>query len=353
MPTPDDVDAFIAALAPLTGEPDSDEPGPVRRRPGTAGVFEQRVRVARQVSEFVEIDPAPEVLWAGSAVTGASVADGTLVAIPLTRAPGTITVTTDLTRPVQRSRSRRLDRPDVHRHTEALHEILGESPAGTPATDARIEPIGTLEEGLVRFGLNRLPPAWEIDATAHSTVLGLFSQTSHQVAFTPDGPRFFTGDVTLHEIRTHAGPGSPPCYLSTVAYGHMVLVLAEGAATGTRIRAALSAAWRAAVGPRTGLTNGHRDTLSRVTITAAPVRADPADDLASWFRDWLWANGNRPAAPLRYTVRHMAAPGDPVRVTRIAEPVRALGDGDYRAAKATWTGSVARTRRPGPGSTPR
>ncbi|SNY39128.1 thiol-activated cytolysin family protein [Paractinoplanes atraurantiacus] len=370
------IDAYIRSLAPLPYEPDSDTPGPLVKRPGVTEVdgvdvevTEQRVRMSRQVSDFVEISPIPDVMYAGSAVAGVSVPGGALAPIALTRAPGQITVTTDLTLPAVRSQSKRLERPDLPSYVDALNELLDElKPTDSAAAMSyRLEKINTLEQGMVSFGLNLKGSGWNVDAKAslngnltHSTVFGMFSQAYYQVAFTPEGspPQFFADDVTLDEVKAYAGPNNPPCYLSSVTYGRMVILLVDGEASSLEIKAALSGAWTAAVSGAASLSAEYKNTLARSSVTAVVIGGssgaagdiieDPANNLLGWVKKQLTITADLPVTPIQYTVRYMAAPHHLVKVSRTTDPVRIVDANVYGGREAAWSGAVGE----GPGCGP-
>lgn len=370
------IDAYVRSLAPLPVEPDSDNPGPVVKRPGVTEVdgvgvevSEQRVRIARQVADFVEVSPIPDVMWAGAAVTGASVQGGALAPIALSRSPGQITVTTDLTMPAQRSQSRRLERPDLPSYVDTLNELIDDlRPTDSAAAMSfRLEKINTLEQGMVSFGLNLKGSGWGVDAKAQlngnltrSTMFGLFSQAYFQVTFTPEGspPRFFADDVTLDEVKAYAGPDNPPCYLSSVTYGRMMIMLVDSEASSLEVKASLSAAWQAAVSGQADLAAQYKNTLSRTSITAVviggssgaagDVVADPANNLLGWIKRELTVTADLPVTPIQYTVRYLAPPQNLVRVTRTTDPVRIVDANVYGGRQVAWTGSVGE----GPGRGP-
>jgi hypothetical protein len=373
------IDAYVRSLAPLPVEPDTDTGGPIVKRPGVTDVdgvgvevTEQRVRMARQVADFVEISPIPDVMWAGAAVTGGSVQSGSLAPIALTRSPGQITVTTDLTLPALRSQSRRLERPDLPSYVDTLNELIDDlRPTDSAAAMSfRLEKINTLEQGMVSFGMNLKGSGWGVDAKAQlngdltrSTLFGMFSQAYFQVSFTPEGspPRFFADDVTIDEVMAYAGPNNPPCYLSSVTYGRMMVMLVDSEASALEVKASLSAAWQAAVSGQVDLAAQYKSTLSRSSITAVVVGgssgmagdviSDPANNLLGWIKSQLRLTADLPVTPIQYTVRYLAPPQHLVRVTRTTDPVKIVDANVYGGREVAWTGSVGEGSGRGPVNT--
>jgi hypothetical protein len=372
------IDTYIRSIAPLPVEDNHDEPGPVVKRTGVTEVdgvplevSEQRVRMARQVADFVEISPIPDVTWAGAAITGASVQPGSLAPIALNRSPGWITISTDLTLPVLRSQSRRLEQPDFRSYVDTLNELLDTlNPQDSAAVMSyRLEKINTLEEGMVSLGLNLKGSGWGVDAKAslnthldRSTTFGMFSQAYYQVVFTPEGspPRFFTDDVTLDDVKAYAGPDNPPCYVASVTYGRMLTFLVDSEASSLEVKASLSAAWQAAVSGKADLEAEYKKTLSRSSINAVVVGGasgpagnvvtDPANNLLPWIKSQLAINRDLPAVPIQYTVRYFAPPHNLVRVTRVTDPVKIVNanvyggrevKGSYQVGEGPGKGPVA------------
>jgi hypothetical protein len=351
------IDAYIRTLAPLPYEDNHDDRGPVVKRPGVTEVdgvpvevSEQRIRMARQVTDFVEISPIPDTMWAGATITGASVQPGALAPIALSRAPGWITVTTDLTLPQVRSQSRRMAEPSLRQYVDTLNELVDDlAPQDSAAVMSfRLEKINTLEEGMVSFGLNLKGSGWGVDAKARldthlerSTTFGMFSQAYYQVAFTPEGspPRFFADGVTLDQVTMYAGPNNPPCYISSITYGRMLTFLIDSEASSLEVKGAISAAWQAAVSGKADLEANYKNTLSRSSINAVVVGgssgaggeviADPANALLPWIKSQLRISRDLPAAPIQYSVRYLAAPHNLARVTRTTDAVKIVDANVY------------------------
>ncbi|WP_432040762.1 thiol-activated cytolysin family protein [Streptomyces chartreusis] len=370
------IDTYIRSLAPLPYRDDTDEAGPVVKRPGVTEVdgvavevSEQRIRMSRRVSDFVEINPIPDVMWAGALVTGASVAPGALAPIPLQRHPGWITVATSLTSPAPKSQSRRLSEPSLRAYQDALTELIHElKPQDSAAAISfQLEKIDTLEEGMLRFGLNLKGSGWGVDAKAQlntrasrSTTFGYFSQSYYQVTFDADGspPRFFADDVTLDQVKAYCGPDNPPCHIATVTYGRLLTFLVDSEATSFEVKAALNASWESAVSGTAALTGEHKNTLSRSSVTAAvlggssgvvgEVITNPVAGLVPWIQGQLAVNRDLPVAPIQYTVRYLAPPHNLVQVSRTTDVVRIVDANVYGGREAGGTYKVGEGDGKGP-----
>ncbi|SDG27679.1 thiol-activated cytolysin family protein [Pseudonocardia oroxyli] len=360
-----DVDNYINSIGPLPYEPPGDTPVPgtddvridlidgvpmeVRRR---------RVRIAREVTNFVEISPIADVLWPGSAITGASVLPGALAPIGLHRSPGVITLTTDLTSGAQRSQSTRLETPDLASYVDALAKLLDDLKPYDAAAAVRfsLEQISSVEEAMVKTGLNLKGTGWGVDAKAdlsnkltRSTTFGTFSQVYYQVAFSPDGSplQFFADDVTLPDVQLYAGPNNPPCYIATVTYGRMLTFLIDSAYSSAEAKAALNASWSAAVSGGANLDASAKAVLASSSVTAVVVGGssgaagapiiDPANGLVPWIQSQIGIAADRPAAPIEYTVRYMAPPHNIVSVTRAADPIKIVDANVYGGREVLGT----------------
>lgn len=370
------IDAYLRSLAPLPYEDNQDGRGPVVKRPGVTEVdgvavevSEQRIRMSRQVADFVEISPVPDVMWAGAAVTGASVQTGALAPIALNRYPGWITVSTDLTLPAVRSQSRRLEEPSLRAYRDVLKELVDTlSPQDSSAAMAfRMEKINTLEEGMVSFGLNLKGSGWGVDAKARldthldrSTTFGIFSQAFYQVVFAPEGspPRFFTDEVTLDDVKAYCGPNNPPTYISSVTYGRMLTFLVDSEASSLEVKGAISATWQAAVSGKADLEAKYKNTLARSSVHAVviggssgaggEVITDPLNNLLPWIRNQLRVNKDLPVSPIQYTVRYLAPPHNLVRVSRATDVVKIVDANVYGGREVKGRFSVGE----GPGRGP-
>jgi hypothetical protein len=373
------IDSYVRSLAPLPFEDSHDDRGPVAKRPGVTEVdgvpleiSEQLVHMVRQVADFVEISPIPDVMWAGAAVTGASVLSGALAPISLSRHPGWITVTTDLTLSGVRSQSRRIDRPDLPTYVDTLNGLIEDlQPQDSVASMSfRMEKISSLEEGMVSFGLNVKGSGWGVDAKARldthldrSTTFGMFSQAYYQVAFTPDGspPRFFTDEVSLDDVKAYAGPDNPPCYVSSVTYGRTLVFLVDSEYSSLEVKGAMTATWQAAVSGQADLDATYKNTLSRSSVTAVvsggssgaggDLILDPANNLLGWIKGQLTVSKDIPAAPIQYTVRYLAPPHNLVRVARTADVVKIVDANVYGGQEVAGTYSVGEGRGQGPVAT--
>ena len=371
-----EIDQYIRSLAPLPFEPEGNTPGPVTKRPGTTlvdgvplEISEQIVHMSRQVADFVEISPISDVMWAGAAVTGASVKPGALAPIALSRSPGWITITTDLTAPGARTQSSRLDEPSLRTYVDTLNTLVNDlRPTDSAAAMSfRMERINTLEEAMVSFGLNVKGSGWGVDAKARldtrlerSTTFGMFSQAYYQVSFTPDGspPRFFADAVSLEDVKAYAGPDNPPCYVATVTYGRMLTFLVDSEKSSLEVKGALHATWQAAVSGQADLEAAVKNTLDRSAITAViiggssgaagNVIGDPGNNLLPWIKNQLQVTADLPAAPIQYTVRYLAPPHNLVRVTRTTDPVKIVDANVYGGRELVGSYAVCEGRGCGP-----
>ncbi|MGW1496446.1 thiol-activated cytolysin family protein [Streptomyces sp. NPDC002402] len=373
------IDRYIRSLAPLPYQDNTDDRGPVFTRPGitevdgvAVEVSEQRIRMSRQVADFVEISPVPDVMWAGAIVTGASVGPGSLAPIPLHRYPGRITVTTDLTLPAVRSQSERLEEPSLPEYRDARTGLMAAlDPQDSAASMSyRLDKINTLEEGMVSFGINLKRAGWGVDAKVRldshldrSTTFGMFSQAYYQIAFTPDGspPRFFADDVSLNDVKAYCGPDNPPCYIASVTYGRMLTFLVDSEASSLAVQAAISAAWQDALSGQAHLQVEHKDTLSRSRVNAVVVGGssgvggdvivDPVANLVPWINSQLALSKDVPPAPIQYTVRYLAAPHNLVRVSRTTDVVKIVDANVYGGRELAGNYKVGEGRGRGPVAT--
>ena len=180
----------------------------------------------------------------------------------------------------------------------------------------------TMRHAMVKLGLNVNAAKVKVDLDASldssyetNTVAMRFNQAYYTVTFTPSGspPGFFADTVTLNEVEKYATADSPPCYLSSVTYGRMLLVLVTARASSLEIKAAL----KAGVGSVfTGSLEGqYKELLSQSSITVlavgptgeatAQVLTDPVAGFQQYLKEGLTFSLASPGAPIAYTARYL------------------------------------------------
>jgi hypothetical protein len=285
---------------------------------------EQVVKAISEVSDFAVLNPTQDVLWPGALIQGNSLASGQLAPIQLDRAPGTITVATDFAGGGTAQLSRVIDRPEFPTVQQARHDLLTTinptNSAGALTYDMTV--ARTMRHAMVKLGLNVNVGKVKVDLDASldssyetNTVAMRFNQAYYTVTFTPSGspPDFFADTVTLSEVEKYATADNPPCYLSSVTYGRMLLVLVTSRASSLEIKAAL----KAGVGSVfTGSLEGqYKELLSQSSImvlavgptgeATTQVLTDPVAGFQQYLKEGLTFSLASPGAPIAYTARYL------------------------------------------------
>ena len=356
------IDVFLRSL------PNLPVPTPGLSRTGLPGVtmtFDdipydakpEHVSKTRVLESIAAISPVADVLYPGSLVQGRSVESGRLAPVPLPRAGGTITVTTDLASDSNRqSASRELGEVSLAELQDARAMLLKELNPSDSATAIQYASTQarTLEHGLLNLGVDFKSPVFDANLSVGldqgvrtSTAMVLFQQFFYTVAFTPPATArpFFGDTVTLADVQKYAELGNPPCYLSQVDYGRSLTVAVTGSESWTNLSMAVTAAIKAAaVSGHVDIDAQHKEMLSRSQVrvlasggagaVAVRLLEDPLGQLPAYLGTGGPFTPDNPGAPLRYTVRHTGS-RDVVSVA-LATQFDETADVTGRSAQQGW-----------------
>jgi hypothetical protein len=345
--------AYLRTLPDLPVEPESTVAAAIP--PSTTdleGVIyhqqEQAVRLTKQFDEFGALEPAFNVLYPGALVQGQSLLGTRLAPIGLARAPGTITVTS-LVPSTTASQSRVIERPSLATVQDAITSLLWElnPQASTGAKSESADIARTTRHGLLSVGLNinvgKLGVGADLSFESKkeaSTVVWRLDQAYYTVSFEPSGsPAYFFDDtVSVADLQQYAANGNPPCYISSVTYGRMLLVLVTANASSQTLKLAVNAKYGAVLDGK--LKSEYDELLSQSTIRVFSIGTTGAVDLGvlqnplEGLNDYL-AKGigftkETPGAPIAFSANYL----NNLAVAQVSQTV------DYREITRLWADDI-------------
>ncbi|MFU8873215.1 thiol-activated cytolysin family protein [Micromonospora sp. SL4-19] len=311
-------------------------------------VTEQRRRLVNEIVEqaFLQ-DIAAMGVWPGRVIQGRSLLAGDVAPIgPLPRAPGSISVVTDLiSRQVGVGQSEPVGEPSSASVDAARRAIIKRvNPTDSPGIlKVGVDKASTLREAGVKLGFTVKGSSFGVDANAaltqsykQSVAVAVIRQVFYSVTFTPGGPQakgFWDDSVQFKDIAPFVGADNPPLFIDSVQYGRLICLTAQGSFSSSELTAALKANVQGA----TSLT-GQVDARFKEVMENSQVKAytigvpgglnfqtlsDPIGELQQVYKSGLMFNSQNLGAPISFTARHIAD-GTLARVAVSAEYVHAL-----------------------------
>jgi hypothetical protein len=355
------ISRYISSLPALRPEP----PGPIvvsrsDRESSFQGVpyklRDQVVKLTANLNEFTVVNPVADAMYPGALIQGQSLVGSRLAPIPLDRAPGTVTVTTDfVSSPAITNASLRVAKPTVQSITEARRQLISQmnpsSSTGSVIYDTQV--ARSLEQGMLRLGANYKNAAFEVDAKGRldtsletNTVMVNFRQEYYTLVFEPEGspPNFFADNVRLRDVKKYATQDNPPCYISSVTYGRSLLILFTAQASTKEIEAAVKARLSLDVhSAGLELESQYKEVLetSQVKIlstgatgrTTIDLLGDPFGGLGTYLGTGADFSLNNPGAPIAYTARYL----------KDSQVASAALTTDYSETTSVWADDVTRS----------
>ncbi len=258
---------------------------PVASLPPTYAVYDEngwmldyrcgamKKHIVATVDEIMSPDQNFGVLWPGALVQGASVPTGQLKAIPLDRAPMTLTISVDA--PVT---SLVVDTPNSVTAQQAVSdlkrsvdgELNGEHAPSHPGTvHFKVEAANSFSQSMLSIGITGAysqPLSTEIGGSANMglsraysehTVVARLVQKLFTIRVADDLPAlrepsgFFADHVTADDLRGqetagNIGPDNLPMYVESVTYGRIIVFTLKSytAASAEDVKLAVNAAYQ-------------------------------------------------------------------------------------------------------------
>jgi Thiol-activated cytolysin len=308
------------------------------------------VRLTKQFDEFGVLEPTLHTLWPGAAVQGRSLLGNRLAPIGLARAPGVITATSLVPSTTARQ-SRTIERPSLATVQQAITDLLHElNPVASTGGKTEYAAIcRTARHGLLAVDLNVNAGKLALDGDLsfesqreRSSVIWRLNQAYYTVSFEPSGsPAYFFDDtVTLDDLQHYAGPANPPCYVSSVTYGRMLLVLVTADTASETLKLALKAKYDTVADGK--LRSEYDELLSQSTVRIFSVGStgtldlgvlqNPLAELNAYLRDGIGFSKDNPGAPITFRVNYIGNLAD----AKVSQTI------DYQEIASVWAEDVHR-----------
>lgn len=246
-------------------------------------------------SSYMMFNPQASVLWPGNLVQGNSIASGVPNSIPISnRAPGNISLAIlsgDSTGTANKF-YRTIDSFQFSTVNQAMNSILAGYSGGTPAKYSySMEQVYSASQLNFDLSLGYTGPS--VNASGQFGVSFSKSKTYFAVQLTqqfftmvyddPQGPSgAFGPGFKASELAPYTGPGNPVCYISSVTYGRIYILIYESTASAQDLNAALNFAYNGGVA--SGNIKSSADfnkVMSQTTVQVVQIGGDPKAGLTA------------------------------------------------------------------------
>jgi hypothetical protein len=325
-------------------------------------VAERKMRTVNDVVDHAYLQDVSAEAWPGAVIQGGPLTRGDTATIGLHRAPGVLSIVTDIVAANPGQQSVRVESPSAASIGDARRDLLQRlKPKDSPGIlNAQYMRVNTLQEAGVKLGLNIRGASFGLQADASldssyktSTVVASIRQTYYVAAFEPEAggaaASAFDASVTVDDLEPFIGAGNPPLMISRVHYGRVIVVTATAAASSEELSAALKAQWDAAVSGNVSISGRYKELVDSAQVRVYAVGAtsptlpqdltNPVQDLDRVYRDGLALSVDNPGAPIAFSARHLMG-GSLAHVQLVAEyvqPVSAIA-GDVDQPLQVWDG---------------
>ncbi len=246
-------------------------------------------------STYMMYNPQASVLWPGNLIQGNSIASGVPNSIPITnRAPGNISlaILSGDSAGTANKFYRTINQFQFSTVNQAMNSILAGYHGGTPAKYSY-----TMEQVYSASQLNfDLSLGYTGPSVSASGQLGLSfsnSKTYFAVQLTQqfftmvyDDPQGASGafgpGFTASELAPYTGSGNPVCYISSVTYGRIYILIYESTASSQDLSAALNFAYNGGVASGNIKSTADFDkVMSQTTVQVLQIGGDPQAGLTA------------------------------------------------------------------------
>ncbi len=279
---------------------------------------------------FMEFDPLASVLWPGNLVQGNSIASGVPNSIPVSeRGPGNITLSiiSGDSSGVTNKFYRTIDSLCYSNVNQAMNSILAGYHGGTPAKYSySMEQVYSATQLNSDLDLGYSGPTNKVNAQFNiksSESKTYFAVKLTQQFFTmvfddPEGASgVFSGGITARILAPYVYAGNPLCYISSVTYGRIYILVYESSASSEDLTAALSYAYSGGIAHGSIKSKADfNNVMSKTTVTVMQIGGDPEQGLTAStalsfdaINAFLARGANfsstNVGAPISYTIKYL------------------------------------------------
>ena len=295
----------------------------------------ERYSASENPNQFMLFDPLASVLWPGNLVQGNSIASGVPNSIPIApekRKKGAVSlaiVSSDVSgakntyfRDVEMSLSR---------VNQAMNEILSGYTGGTAAKyNFSMDNIYSESQFAASLGAGFSVKFAGSGASASSSfgidwskkitrvAVKLYQQYFTMAYDDPHGLEgVFNTNITLNDVKNYIGNGNPMCYISSVTYGRIYILVYESTASERELNAALNFAYKGVSTSGYVESEAHyKDIMEKTSVKLMQIGGDPESGLSNAtaadigkIQDFLTKGSNFSAqsvgAPISYTIKYL------------------------------------------------
>ena len=248
--------------------------------PVTYSGFHKVYELTRGFTEYAALIPNEDVLYPGAAVQGKYLLGNQLVHIPLARTNGKITITTNFNNSSNVSRSKIVNGVDLASVIDAKNTLLQEiNPNGSVGgVNWEMVRARNMNHALIQLGLNAKIGGFTAEASGSfdnsletNTVVVKFYQIYYNVSFTPGDQWFFQESVSPSDFAHYASADNPPCYVSNVKYGRLLLIAFRSSTSVDSIEAALKAGYNGGFKLNGSIQGAYKNILENTEVSILEV----------------------------------------------------------------------------------
>lgn len=295
----------------------------------------EKYSASENPNQFMLFDPLASVLWPGNLVQGNSIASGVPNSIPISvekRKLGSISmaiVSNDVSGAT--NKYYREVEMSLSKVNQAMNEILSGYNGGTAAKyNFSMDNIYSESQFAASLGAG-FSVKLATSSTSATSSFGIdwskkltrVSVKLYQQYFTmtyddPHGIQgVFNSNITLNDVVNYTGNGNPMCYISSVTYGRIYILLYESTASERELNAALNFAYSGKYSSGYVENETHyKDIMEKTSVRLMQIGGDPESGLntataadVGKIQDFLTKGANFSSksvgAPLSYTVKYL------------------------------------------------
>ena len=276
----------------------------------------RRMRLSNKIDEIVAFNSAyNDALYPGALVQGKDVSEGKLTPIgDFAREPITITMNNS---------SEKVSNPNKATVEEAIGKLVKKAGPSPAQMQYFREEVHSTEQAFLELGLSvgwltgSVSTKFQKEKSVQKNSIYLyFKQVYYTVSVnSPSAPAdVFAPTVSVDDLRQRIYAGNPPCYISQVQYGRIILAKITSTETIDAMTSAFEAAWTivGAEGKLESNTIEFDCTVDAIVIggssqaAANAITSGSVDDINKLIRDEAVYTPNRPAQPISYTLRYLS-----------------------------------------------
>lgn len=320
------IDSYVRSLddAPLPEDKRVEGPRGAARSDGTYSCAPQPVSETRRFDHVVAYSANSDSMWPGAVVRGDALTTGLFTPLVFERKPMSFSVSLEN---LAGKKSGTMDNPSLSNFRDVLGELLAAGVTGATAANisSEIEEVHSKKQLELALGASgswvgnvaSITGSFDFDkAATRSRYVVRYIQTYYTVDVDapPSPSALFGPSVTLDELKSKAGEGIPPAYVSSVSYGRMILFTFESTHSTEELGAALKFAYKGGADVSGDVSVTYKEMLSSSKITAFILGGsggDAAKSIDSYEKlmDLIRGGGNyskdSPGSPIAYSLRYL------------------------------------------------